>query len=84
MGHHVGNPSNDRRAGSTCGAPAAEPAGGAGRLAEEMQGGVEGCTSPKDLSLAHMGRLHQLLHEARFSPPTGGHLSPAGAPALQP
>ena len=70
---------------STYGAPL-DPAVAAGRLAEEMQGGVEGSTSPKHLTLAHMARLHQLLHEARFSPPTGGHLSPAGpaAPAPQP
>lgn len=51
----------------------------AGRLAEEMQGGVDGSTAPKELSLAQIARLHQLLHEARFSPPTGNHLSPAGA-----
>ena len=29
-------------------------------------------------SVAQVVRLHQLLHEARFSDPNGNHLSPAG------
>ena len=60
----------------------AEPPALAGRLVDEMQGGVEGSTTPSSLSAAQLARLHQLLHEARFQPPDGAHLSPAGAALL--
>ena len=51
----------------------------AGRLADEMQGDADGGTRPASLTTAQVARLHQLLHEARFQPPDGAHLSPAGA-----
>ncbi|KAG2444490.1 hypothetical protein HXX76_001240 [Chlamydomonas incerta] len=50
----------------------------AARVVEEMQAGVEGDMSPKDLDEKQIVRLHQLLHEIRFGDPSGKHLSPAG------
>ncbi|PNW88219.1 hypothetical protein CHLRE_01g019750v5 [Chlamydomonas reinhardtii] len=50
----------------------------AARVVDEMQAGVEGDMSPRDLDEKQIVRLHQLLHEIRFSDPTGKHLSPAG------
>ncbi|KAG2447229.1 hypothetical protein HYH02_007969 [Chlamydomonas schloesseri] len=50
----------------------------AARVVDEMQAGVEGDMSPKDLDEKQIVRLHQLLHEIRFGDPTGKHLSPAG------
>ena len=52
----------------------------AGRLVDEMQGSVEASTTPSTLAASQLARLHQLLHEARFQPPDGTHLSPAGTP----
>ncbi len=43
-----------------------------------MRAGVDPTTSPKQLNEKQILRLHQLLHEAKFSDPPGGHLSPAG------
>ncbi|GFR50834.1 hypothetical protein Agub_g13107 [Astrephomene gubernaculifera] len=48
------------------------------RLVGEMQAGVEGDMSPKNLTDRQIVRLHQLLHEVRFEDPRGDHLSPAG------
>eukprot|EP00877_Chromochloris_zofingiensis_P003200 jgi/Chrzof1/12881/Cz07g10220.t1 len=50
----------------------------AGRLVEEMRSGVDMQTDPKELTTQQVVRLHQLLHEAKFSDPSGSHLSPAG------
>eukprot|EP00878_Enallax_costatus_P004292 GHUV01004523.1.p1 GENE.GHUV01004523.1~~GHUV01004523.1.p1 ORF type:complete len:513 (+),score=171.62 GHUV01004523.1:484-2022(+) len=51
----------------------------AGRLVGELRaGGVTASSSPKDLTTQQIVRLHQLLHEVRFSDPSGSHLSPAG------
>lgn len=49
-----------------------------GRLVEEMRSGVDMQTDPKELTTQQVVRLHQLLHEAKFSDPSGSHLSPAG------
>ncbi|KAG2493640.1 hypothetical protein HYH03_008157 [Edaphochlamys debaryana] len=48
------------------------------RLVDEMQMGVEGDMSPRNLTDKQVVRLHQLLHEVRFDDPRGDHLSPAG------
>lgn len=48
------------------------------RLVEEMRSGVDAHTSPKDLTVKQITRLHQLMHEAKFRDPNGHHLSPAG------
>ncbi|GLI70794.1 hypothetical protein VaNZ11_015667, partial [Volvox africanus] len=48
------------------------------RLVGEMQAGVEGDMSPRQLTDKQVVRLHQLLHEVRFDDPKGDHLSPAG------
>ncbi|GIL49361.1 hypothetical protein Vafri_5660 [Volvox africanus] len=48
------------------------------RLVGEMQAGVEGDMSPRQLTGKQVVRLHQLLHEVRFDDPKGDHLSPAG------
>ncbi|GBF92117.1 DNA topoisomerase [Raphidocelis subcapitata] len=50
----------------------------AGRLVEEMRSGVQADTPPCKMTTQQVVRLHQLLHEARFSDPSGNHLSPAG------
>lgn len=44
----------------------------------ELRSGVDEDTDPQDLSPQQVARLHQLLQEARFRDPDGGHLSPAG------
>lgn len=44
----------------------------------ELRSGVDGDTDPQDLSPPQVARLHQLLQEAKFKDPDGGHLSPAG------
>jgi hypothetical protein len=49
-----------------------------GRLVEELRCGVEPSSDPHELKEAQLVRLHQLLHEARFTDPKGDHLSPAG------
>lgn len=48
------------------------------RLCGELKGGLRGDTRPDALTTPQIQRLHHLLHEARFPPPGGGHLSPAG------
>lgn len=50
----------------------------AARLVSEMRGGVTAGTDPKSITPQQAVRLHQLLHEVRFSDPSGSHLSPAG------
>jgi len=50
----------------------------AGRLIEEMRSGVTPEMPPRELDDRQVVRLHQLLHEARFSDPDSKHLSPAG------
>ena len=51
---------------------------GKGRLIDEMRGGVDPETSPADLTNQQVIRIHQVLHQARFSDPNADHLSPAG------
>ncbi len=50
----------------------------AGKLIEEMQSGAEPDTDPRSLTSKQILMLHQLLHVAKFSDPSGSHLSPAG------
>lgn len=50
----------------------------AGRLIEEMRSGADPETDPRDLTNKQILMLHQLLHAAKFSDPSGNHLSPAG------
>mmetsp|Transcript_25575 Transcript_25575/g.65865 ORF Transcript_25575/g.65865 Transcript_25575/m.65865 type:complete len:665 (+) Transcript_25575:305-2299(+) len=50
----------------------------AARLIEEMRSGVSIKTAPRELDERQIVRMHQLLHEARFSDPDSKHLSPAG------
>ena len=51
----------------------------AGRLIDEMRSGATPDMAPGKLGQPQVVRLHQLLHEARFADPDGGHLSPAGS-----
>lgn len=53
----------------------------AGRLIEEMRSGAEPETDPRNLTNKQILMLHQLLHAAKFSDPSGNHLSPAGIQA---
>jgi len=50
------------------------------RLAKEVMGGDEGGAKlrPGKLTPEHVSRMHQLLRRAKFSPPSGECLSPAG------
>ncbi|KAK9847694.1 hypothetical protein WJX84_000913 [Apatococcus fuscideae] len=50
----------------------------AGKLIEEMQSGAEPDTDLRSLTSKQILMLHQLLHVAKFSDPSGSHLSPAG------
>ena len=43
-----------------------------------MQSGADPDTDPQQLTNKQILMLHQLLHAAKFSDPTGTHLSPAG------
>ena len=43
-----------------------------------MRSGADPHMAPGELSGTQLARLHQLLHEVRFTDPEGGHLSPAG------
>ncbi|KAG1652179.1 hypothetical protein FOA52_004801 [Chlamydomonas sp. UWO 241] len=48
------------------------------RLVGEMRAGIDWETHPSELNDKQVVRLHQLLHDAKFSDPKGDHLSPAG------
>lgn len=50
----------------------------AGRIVFEMRAGADPSMSPAELTEGQLIRLHQLLHEVRFSDPDSSHLSPAG------
>jgi len=52
----------------------------AARLAKEVMGGDEGGAKlrPGKLTPEQVARMHQLLRRAKFAPPTGDCLSPAG------